>query len=259
MIPSVGYVRVSTEKQVTEAQVAEVEAFCSRKGLDLSTYGVLREAEVTEVTDDKKRVRGVSAFKKTLNQRPEGAKLIRLVETRKVKAVVVAKVDRIFRRCSDAHLWAERLAKLKCKLYCVDEGGEAIDVSTTSGLITFGVKVLFAQVEPMQTSDRVKTTNRYRRQNGLRVGPVIPYGFRLGPDGKKLMEEQAEQDVINYIKKLRADACTFRRIVTMLQASGFPAPKGGKTWDKKTAWRIIREARPERVIPMDSGEVRYNE
>ena len=49
---AVGYVRVSTEKQVTESQVAEIEAFCARKGLDLSVYGVLRESEVVEVVDD---------------------------------------------------------------------------------------------------------------------------------------------------------------------------------------------------------------
>jgi site-specific DNA recombinase len=88
-MPALGYIRVSTEDQVKEGvslenQRSKIEAYCQLKELDLS-----------EIIEDA----GISA--KNL-KRPGVQKVLKLARKREVDAIVVYKLDRIFRSTVDA-------------------------------------------------------------------------------------------------------------------------------------------------------------
>ena len=86
---AIGYVRVSTEDQAKEGvsldnQKAKIEAYCQLKDLELS-----------EIVEDA----GISA--KNL-KRPGVQKVLRMARKKKIDAIVVYKLDRIFRSTVDA-------------------------------------------------------------------------------------------------------------------------------------------------------------
>lgn len=234
---AVGYARVSTDKQQTESQVDEVQRFASSRGLDLSKYGVLVEEDRTETrADGTVRVKGVSAFKRRLEDRPQGKILVRLVEANEVQAVIVYKHDRLFRRASEALRWAEALADAGIRLYAVDESAE-VDVQTVTGLITYGVKSLFAQIEPMNARDRTLSTFRHMKSRHKRTGN-IPYGWRLAGDTKLLVEEPGEQLALDRMRLAAALGSGPAAIARELASDGVPGPRGNG-WNRKTVWRIL--------------------
>jgi len=86
---AIGYVRVSTEDQAKEGvsldnQKSKIEAYCQ-----------LKDLELREVIEDA----GISA--KNL-RRPSVQKVLRLAHRKEIDAVVVYKLDRIFRSTVDA-------------------------------------------------------------------------------------------------------------------------------------------------------------
>ena len=86
---TIGYVRVSTEDQAKEGvsldnQKSKIEAYCLLKDLNLS-----------EIISDQ----GISA--KNLNRKGI-QRVLKLARTKQVDAIVVYKLDRIFRSTTDA-------------------------------------------------------------------------------------------------------------------------------------------------------------
>ncbi len=86
---AIGYVRVSTEDQAKEGvrldnQKSKIEAYCQLKDLELS-----------EIVEDA----GISA--KNLRS-PGVQKVLRLAKKKKIDAIIVYKLDRIFRSTVDA-------------------------------------------------------------------------------------------------------------------------------------------------------------
>jgi len=88
-MPTVGYIRVSTDDQAKEGvsldnQKSKIEAYCQLKDLNLS-----------EIIEDA----GISA--KNL-KRPGVQRVLKLARKNQVDAVVIYKLDRIFRSTVDA-------------------------------------------------------------------------------------------------------------------------------------------------------------
>ena len=88
-MPTVGYIRVSTDDQAKEGvsldnQKSKIEAYCQLKDLNLS-----------EIIEDA----GISA--KNL-KRPGVQRVLKLARKKQVDAVVIYKLDRIFRSTVDA-------------------------------------------------------------------------------------------------------------------------------------------------------------
>lgn len=92
-----------------------------------------------------------------------------------------------------------------------------------------------------------------KRAKGERVGS-IPYGYRLGKDGKTLVPHEKEQAVIRQILTWREKGWTYRAIAETLVAMGIrdrnSKPQKGKTyvarWYATSIHRIVTKAR-ERI------------
>jgi site-specific DNA recombinase len=127
-----GYIRVSTDRQAEqgvslEVQEAKVRAMATVQG-----------AELTEVIVDG----GESA--KSLS-RPGIQRLLTLVNTGKVQAVVVAKLDRLTRSVKDLCGLLELFDKRKVALISV---AESLDTGTAAGRL---VITIYGCREPMGT------------------------------------------------------------------------------------------------------------
>ena len=220
----VGYVRVSTDRQAEqgvslEAQEAKVRAMATVQG-----------AELTEVIVDG----GESA--KSLS-RPGIQRLLTLVNTGKVQAVVVAKLDRLTRSVKDLCGLLELFDKRKVALISV---AESLDTGTAAGRLVITIMGAVSQWEREAIGERTKDALRHKRGNGERIGN-IQYGYRLSPDGRHLSPDPEEQAALQAIRKLREGGHSLRGIATALNEQGHRTRRRSQ-WRLESVARAIRKA-----------------
>ena len=219
----VGYVRVSTDRQAEqgvslEAQEAKVRAMATVQG-----------AELTEVIVDG----GESA--KSLS-RPGIQRLWTLVNTGKVQAVVVAKLDRLTRSVKDLCGLLELFDKRKVALISV---AESLDTGTAAGRLVITIMGAVSQWEREAIGERTKDALRHKRGNGERIGN-IQYGYRLSPDGRHLCPDPAEQAALQAIRKLRQGGHSLRGIAAELNEQGHRTRRRSE-WRLESVARAIRK------------------
>jgi site-specific DNA recombinase len=98
-----------------------------------------------------------------------------------------------------------------------------------------------AQWERETIGERTKDALQHRIRNGQRCGKVR-FGYDLGPDGRTLVENQAEQDVLDLVADLRASEMTLRAIASELSIRGVPTKEGNSTWTHATVDRLLKRA-----------------
>lgn len=175
------YARVSTADQSDhgislEAQEAKMEA-----------YAALYDLEVVE------RIVDAGESAKSLN-RPGLQRALGLLKAGKAEGLVVVKLDRLTRSVADWQLlidnyFGERPGK---QLFSV---ADSIDTRTAAGRLVLNVLLSVAQWERETTGERTREALRHKITSGQRCGKVR-YGYDLAPDGKTLVPNADEQEVI---------------------------------------------------------------
>jgi len=216
---TVGYVRVSTERQVDfgvslEAQEAKIRAMAIVRGGDLD-----------EVIVDG----GESA--KDLN-RPGVQRLLALVDAGKVDAVIVAKLDRLTRSVKDLCGLLELFEKRKVALISV---AESLDTGSAAGRLVITIMGAVSQWEREAIGERTRDALRHKRSQGRRVGNIA-FGSRLAADGEHLEADAGELAALAEIRRLRGEGTTLRGIAAALNHRAYRTRRG-------TPWRLESVAR----------------
>jgi site-specific DNA recombinase len=231
---TVGYVRVSTDKQSREglslgAQEKAIRNYCELYQLDLA-----------EVLVD----RGVSA--KAIKGRPGMERLIAMARARTIDAVVVYKIDRMFRSVRDALLTFDQFKEHKIQFHSVLEKW---DTSTAMGEFAMNMLLSIAQLERRQTSERTRFTLREKKVANSQVNPLMAHRTRTGkltvgraPFGwrwkdKMLVEDPHEMPIVRRIVELRQAGHSVADILTWLKANGVSG-RGGTSWHRKQVYRV---------------------
>lgn len=214
-IRAIAYVRVSTEEQAKEGislgtQRHALQAYTSMRGLSL-----------VELVEDA----GVSAGK-PLSIRTGGQRLLNAVTSHKVGAVVVYKLDRLFRDCADCLTVTRRWDKDGIALHLVDLGGQAVDTSTAMGRFFLTVMAGAAEMERNLVRERTSAAMAYKSAKGEYIGGRVPYGFDLTEDGVRLAPIEHEQIVLSKARKLRKQGLSLRAIAATLQKDGILSRSG---------------------------------
>jgi site-specific DNA recombinase len=210
---AIGYLRVSTDRQADqgfslEAQSARIQAMAT-----------VQSADLLEVVVDG----GESA--KNMN-RPGLRRVLAQVETGKVDAVIVAKLDRLTRSVKDL---CELLELFERKSVALISVAESLDTGSAAGRLVITIMGAVSQWEREAIGERTRDVLRHKRSCGERVGN-IHYGYRLSADGKHVEPDAAEQAVLVTIRDLRARHRSLREIAAALNASGALTRRG-------TEWR----------------------
>jgi DNA invertase Pin-like site-specific DNA recombinase len=225
---AIGYTRCSTHEQADsglglDAQAERIRAYCSLKGLDL----------VETITDA-----GVSGGK-PLASREGGQRLLTAIRERRADAVVMLKLDRMFRNAGDCLTTVEKWERSGVALHVVDLGGNAIDTTSAAGRFMLVVLAGAAEMERNLTRERTKSAMAVKRASGQRVG-TIPYGCNLDDDGVTLVPNEPERDVIGEIRTMRSAGKTLKQIAHTLTDRGVPtkthSPNG---WTHQAVARIL--------------------
>jgi site-specific DNA recombinase len=219
---TLGYARVSTDRQAErgislEAQEAKIRAMATVQGADL------------EVVVDG----GESA--KSLN-RPGLQRIMTLVNSGKVQAVIVAKLDRLTRSVKDLCGLLELFEKRKVALISV---AEALDTGSAAGRLVITIMGAVSQWEREAIGERTRDALRHKRSNGERVGNIA-FGYRLSTDERHLEPDGDEQATLAAIRDLRTAGHSLRQIAATLNNHGHRTRRG-TDWRLESVARIVKQ------------------
>lgn len=222
MQAAIGYIRVSTDGQVTEgvsldAQRERIAAWCLGNGFDLG-----------EVFVDAGLSGGRSDNRPGLQSALDAVCKVRGV-------LVVYSLSRLARSTKDTIVISERLAKANADLVSLSE---RIDTTSAAGKMMFRMLAVLAEFERDQISERTTTAMRFKAKQGQRISSRIPFGFNLAGDGSSLVRNEAEQDAIQVVNGLRGRGLSLREIARELTSRGIPT-KCGKPWTHSSVQRIV--------------------
>ena len=152
---AIGYVRCSTHEQADsglglDAQNQRIRAYCTLK--DLQLVDIIQDA-------------GVSGGK-PLASREGGQRLLDLIRRKRAEAVVMLKLDRMFRNAGDCLTTVERWEKSGVSLHIADLGRNAIDTTSAAGRFMLVVLAGAAEMERNLTRERTRSAMAVKRANG---------------------------------------------------------------------------------------------
>ncbi len=225
---AIGYIRCSTQEQADSglgltAQTERIRAYSKMKGMAL--LGIVEDP-------------GVSGGK-PLADRDGGHELLRIIKKRQTDAVIMLKLDRMFRNAGDCLTTVERWEKAGVALHIVDLGNNAIDTTSAAGRFMLVVLAGAAEMERNLVRERTKAAMGVKRANGELAGG-LPYGYTLAADGVTLIPNDAEQETIGAIRTMRGENLSFTKIAASLTAQGIPTKRGNGTWDQSSVRGILK-------------------
>jgi site-specific DNA recombinase len=220
MEKAVGYIRVSSKEQAEnglslQAQQAKIKA-----------YAEMKDLELIEIIEDA----GISA--KNL-KRPGMERLLKLAENKEIQAVVVVKLDRMFRSVPNCLEVTKRFDQWGVSFHSIQE---SLDTKTAVGRFFVTIVAALGALEREVIGERTKAVLRFKKENGQKTGGYTPFGYsnRKGA----LIENGKEQRVIRRVKRLRKQGYNLSKIASLLNDKGIKT-KHGKTWSAKQISRIV--------------------
>jgi len=216
----VGYVRVSTEDQAREgvslaAQEARLRAFCA--GTDRQLDEIITDA-------------GLSA-KNT--KRPGLQRLLQAVRSSEVGCIVVYSLSRATRSIRDLSDLLDLFRKQDVAFVSVTEN---LDTSTAMGRAMVSFTGVLAQLEREQIAERTSFALTHKRQTN-RVYGRVPFGYER--QGKELVPIPDEQRALKHIRKMDAEAVSYRRIAAWLTENGFTPKNGATVWHAASVRKLL--------------------
>ncbi len=214
------FARVSDKSQDGEdktsiaEQAGEMEAYCENKGLTIT-------ARYHEVG------RGWS------KKRPEFQRMLADAKRGRFDTIVCWKSDRLSRGMYPAAALMEVVEAHQIRLEAVMD---AIDMKT------FGLMAAIGKIELDNFRERSTLGKRGTAKQGRVPNGGIPYGFRIGEEGRfEVIEEQAE--VVRRIFRMYVDErMGSYSIAVRLTDEGVPAQTGNKLWLQSRVLHIMGTA-----------------
>lgn len=218
-----GYIRVSTQGQVDDGVSVEMQE------AKIKQWAALNDAELVGIQVDE----GLSG-KNTARPGLQAA----LAEAKAHKgALVVYSLSRLSRSTRDTLELADRLEKSGADLVVLQE---KVDTTTPSGRMVFRMLAAMNEFEREQLAERTSQAMQHMKAQGRRVGSV-PHGYKVAKDGKHLVAEKKEQEVLRQVKELRAQGWTLQAISAELAKRG-TFNRAGRPFNAKSIRSMVLAA-----------------
>jgi site-specific DNA recombinase len=218
---AIGYIRVSTDKQVTEGVSLEAQEAKIRAWADLNDY------ELVGIYSDE----GISGASMT---KRDGLKAA-LKEVKSGMALVAYSLSRLSRSVEDTLAISRQLDKIGADMVSLSE---KIDTTGAAGRMIFNMLAVLAQFERDQIAERTQSALRHKKATGKVYSPT-PYGFEA--INGELIKVAAEADVVAEIVEARKSGQTLQQIADGLNAQGIPT-KMGKAWQPATIHLLLKRS-----------------
>jgi DNA invertase Pin-like site-specific DNA recombinase len=242
------YLRISRDGSGRSAGVERQEAVCR----DLvSSLGW----EVGHVLTDN----DVSAF--TGRRRPAYERLLALIESGEIDAVVAYHTDRLYRRLVDLIHLTDVLKAHPVEVRTVMAGH--IDLSTASGRFNAHILGAAAEHESARTGERIMLSQSQSRRKGRAHGGRRPYGYERTAQGELTLVPEEATIVREMAERLLAGDSQFQ-IALDLNRRGVPTSRPGANgrpgqWTRATIRGILRSPRVAGLVPFEGDAVQQED
>ena len=200
-----GYCRVSTLEQANEGESLETQR------RQIEGYAHMHGLAVDETLVE----RGVSGSV-PVAERSEGARLY--ARLCKGDAIIVPKLDRLFRSALDALQTVADLKERGVSLHLLDLGGDISGNGLSKLFLT--IAAAFAEAERDRIRERISQAKADQKARGRFLGGTVPFGFTRG-EGDELIPHDGQQKAIREMKRLRAQGMALRPIAEAMRAKGY--------------------------------------
>ncbi len=206
----VGYIRVSTQGQVNDgvsldAQQSKIRSWAEPN--DCESVIIFTDAGISGSQVDNR----------------DGLKTA-LDSVKKGDAFVVYSLSRLTRSTKTTLEIADMLNQKGADLVSISE---QLDTSSAAGKMLFRMLAVLNEFERDQIVERTKAALKYKQQNGERTGG-IKYGYSVDVDGKTLIENPEEQQVIHAARDMYCQSVSLRGIAKELTRRGFRSRTGNE-------------------------------
>ncbi|TKH46016.1 resolvase [Paenibacillus terrae] len=232
-IRAVIYARVSTEEQAKEgfsiaAQLAELQKYAEQHNFEI----------IDRYVDE-----GTSG--KNIKGRPQLIRLLKDAEKQRFQIVMLYKLDRLARKLRDQLEISDTLVSFNIKLMSLKEN---FDTSTPTGMMTFQMFGMIAELERSNIIERGKLGQHQRAREGKYNGGVV-----LGYDNinKELIVNEAEAVIVKKIFAYAEQGLGLKAITRRLNENGHRSKK-----DKPFSTNSIKTVLNN---PIYIGKIRYNQ
>ncbi len=223
---AIAYIRVSTEQQAEsglglEAQRASITAVTGRLGLELANVCVDAGTSGSLGIEDRPVL------------------LDAVASLRRGNVLLVAKRDRLGRDVIAVAMIERLVAKRGARV--VSAAGEGTESDDPAALLMRRLIDSFAEYERALIAARTRAALAAKRGRGERVSGLVPFGQRLGEDGRTLSIDATEQQTIHTIASLRRQGSSMREIATQLNAMGLRT-RSGSEWRFEYVRRVLKRS-----------------
>jgi DNA invertase Pin-like site-specific DNA recombinase len=198
-----------------------------------AAYAALYDLEIVEtIVDPAKSAKSLD--------RPGLQRALDMLKSGQADGLLIVKLDRLTRSVADWQILIDEYFGEKAgkTLFSVND---SIDTRTAAGRLVLNVLLSVAQWERESTAERTREALQHKIRCGERCGK-IRYGYNLCEDGKLLLENAEEQQVIVSIRGLRAAGHSLQQIADELTARNIPTKEGNIKWLHTAVNRILRRS-----------------
>jgi DNA invertase Pin-like site-specific DNA recombinase len=214
------YLRVSTGHQVEgeslEEQESELRKYCAYRGFKIHQVYIKR---------------GKSGGN---TNRPEYQALVRDIESKKLSAIIVKKLDRLSRSLLDFESLMVLLQRRNVDFISLRE---QFDTTNAMGKAMLRIALVFAQLEREQTSERISDVMIHRASKGLYNGGVTPFGYVCV--NKEWQPDKKEKPILDFIFKTFIQTRSTVATTAILNRDGI-TNRRGQMWDCRRILDILK-------------------
>ena len=234
---AIGYVRVSTQEQVSEGVSLDAQRD------KLRTYCRLHGIKLIDIKADE----GISGG--TL-ERPGLQAALEMIRRGRANTLIVVKLDRLSRSLRDVCTLVEEF--FSDERYHLLSLCGMVNTHSAAGRMVLMNLANYAQFEREMISERTRDALRHMLAQGVRLGPA-PYGYEFSHDvdseGRRLLVPlEHEQEVLCKIKGMRAEGLKLHEIARRLNEDKIPARRDG-SWRAQRLSIVLRRDGTKQVHP----------
>lgn len=219
---AIGYVRVSTNKQVLEG--LSIEAQTSR----IEAWALAHDYELIEVYKDE----GLTGA----NLEKRKGMLNAIDRLQKGMAFVCYSISRVSRDVEDTLNISRKIEKKGADLVSLSE---KIDTTGAAGKMVFNMLAVLNQFERDLSAERTKNVMQYKKAHDQYYSP-LPYGYDLDAENGKLVVNLNEALVVlRIVDMYYSKDMSYSAIANKLNELGIPTKKG-KEWHRTTVRLLLQ-------------------
>ena len=153
--------------------------------------------------------------------------------------LIVAKLDRLARDSYLSSYIQLQVEKKGAKIISATE--ETLNGDDPTAKLLKQIIQAFAEFERQTIRSRVKSSLQLKKSKRERISRWAEYGYDFSADGKRVVENEEEQKVIQLVKRLKAEGWGITAVKNELESRNIKTKRGKNVWNYYSVRNIYKK------------------